>query len=199
MITSWKTASEVLRISTMPDLAHFVALLADPEVGRWLWFTPAPAAMFESYFTPLIEAQTKKLAAGEMPTTVVFSVENDDGAFLGQGAVVAVENSPGGFEIGFQLRKETWGQGVGTRLADFLCAYAIHQCAAFRIEANCLEGNVGSRTILTKLGLEIEGIRIDSRLKENKRHTELLFGARVSQLDADHFELVALDLGVLQR
>lgn len=196
IVTSWRGPSEVIRYATLADLPQFVTLLADPQVGQWLWFTPAPPEMFESFFKPLIEAQDAKLAEDTVPHTAVFTVESHEGEFLGQGAVVAVDASPGGFEIGFQMRKATWGQGIGTRLAEFLCAYAIHQCAAFRIEASCLEGNTGSRALLTKIGLELEGTRPDYRLKEKIRHTELLFGATVSRLDTARFQAIAQELGL---
>ena len=194
--TSWQSGNELIRYTTLADLPHILTMLSDPEVGRWLWFTPAPLEMLESYFTPLIEAQGASLADGERPETAVFTIENGQGRFLGHCAVVAVEGSPDGFEIGFQLSRESWGHGLGTRLGEFLCTYAIHCCAAFRIEANCLEGNVGSRTILTRLGLEIEGTRPAYRMKEKARHAELLFGAEVSRLDSARFRRCADELGL---
>jgi len=194
--TSWQGSTEVFRYGTRADIAKIAAMLTDPEVGRWLWFTPAPAEMFESFFAPFIEAQDQDLTAGKVPQTAVFVVENDAGEFLGQGAVIAVQGSPGGFEIGFQLPKKSWGRGVGTRLSEFLCAYAIHQCAAFRIEGACLEGNAGSRAILAKLGLALEGTRPDYRSKEGTRHAECLYGAPVSALDTSRFERFASQLGL---
>ena len=198
MVTSWQGSSETIRYSITTDIPKIAAMLCDPAVGRWLWFTPAPPEMFESFFGPFIDAQDKDLAEDRVPQTAVFTVEDHDGAFLGQGAVIAVEGSPGGFEIGFQLSEQSWGRGVGKRLAEFLCAYAIHKCSAFRIEGSCLEGNTGSRAILTKLGLNIEGTRPNHRVKEETRHTELLFGAEVSRLDETRFRTVAEAVGLHQ-
>ena len=166
------------------DLAHAVSLVGD---------SPRQELVEDD---PLIEAQGASLDDGERPKTSVFTIENGQGRFLGHCAVVAIEGSPDGFEIGFQLSRESWGHGLGTRLGEFLCTYAIHCCAAFRIEANCLEGNVGSRTILTRLGLEIEGTRPAYRRKEKARHAELLFGAEVSRLDSARFRRCADELGL---
>ena len=172
-------------------------MLADPEVGRWLWFTPLSPEMIGEYFTPFLETQTEQLGLGEVPQTAVFTVDDLSQSFLGQGAVVAVEGSPGGFEIGFQLTQRAWGCGVGSRLALFLCAYANHHCEAYRIEAGCLEGNAGSQKILTKMGLQLEGTRPGYRLRDGVRHTELIFGARVEKIDCTEFDRVAQEMGLL--
>ena len=193
----WTHQTESYRYATSDDLAPIADMLSAAEVGRWLWFTPAPRETYEAFFTPFVDSQSKLLEEGQVPQTAVFAVESLSADFLGQGAVIAVEGSPGGFEIGFQLRQEAWGRGVGSRLAGFLCAYAVHASNAFRIEASCLEGNAGSRAILTKLGLAVEGKRIEYRLKEEVRHSELLFGAPVAGLDLDSITAVAREVGLI--
>jgi len=118
---------------------------------------------------------------------------------LGHGAVVAIEASPQGYEIGFQLMRSAWGRGVGMRLGQFLCAYAIERCDAYRIEAGCLEGNAGSAALLRKLGLQLEGTRPGYRVKENVRHTELCFGSEVQRLDRAALRRVAEATGLGSR
>ena len=181
---TWNGVHEAYRYAGADDLGSIVDMLQDPEVGRWLWFCPIAPADAEAYFAPLLEAQAADLAAGRVPEKAVFVAEDRDGAFLGQGAVVAVEGSPGGFEIGYQLRREAWGRGVGKRFGWFLAAFAVHVAHAYRIEASCMEGNSGSRRILERLGLEREGRRGGYRLKDGSRHAELLYGAEVTRLDA---------------
>ncbi len=195
--SSWTVGDVRIRFASFDDLAHVVDMLADPEVARWLWFTPAPPEAFEQFFTPLFDAQDAELADGVMPTNSVFIVEDVDGAFLGEGACVSVAGSPGGCEIGFQLRREAWGRGVGTRLGQFLVAYAVHCRDAYRLEANCLEGNAGSRALLEKLGLVLEGTRPGFRLRDGVRHTELLYGIRVAELDTAAIEEHARTLGLV--
>jgi len=195
--SNWTHGDERYRYSTRADLPDFAAMLADPEVGRWLWFTPLPEGAVDGFFGPLIDAQQAQLAAGETPQTAVFSIDNLAGEFLGQAAIMAVEMSPAGFEIGFQLTRDAWGKGVGTRVGEFLCAYAIELCGAFRIEAGCLEGNAASIGLLTKLGLEQEGRRPGYRLKQDQRHTELCFGRRVDELDQARLRALAQELDLL--
>lgn len=199
MTDSWTFETERYRYATREDIPAFTELLSDPEVGRWLWFTPIPADGVEAYFGPFIDRQTGELEVGDVPQTAVLTVEDLRGHFLGLGAIVEVEASPSGFEIGFQLMQRAWGRGVGTRLSQFLCAYAIECCNAYRIEAGCLEGNTASASVLRKLGLNLEGTRPGYRLKETTRHTELFFGAEVHRLDTDVFASVAAKTGLRDR
>ena len=196
MADSWTCETERYRYATRDDLPAFVELLSDPEVGTWLWFTPLPPEAVEAYFGPFLDRQSSELDAGEIPETAVLAVESLDGEFLGHGAVVAVEGSPRGFEIGFQLMKKAWGRGVGTRLGQFLCAYALELCGAYRIEAGCLEGNAGSIALLEKLGLKLEGTRPGYRLKEGVRHTELCFGVEVRHLDTELYAQIVEKTGL---
>jgi ribosomal-protein-alanine N-acetyltransferase len=197
MTMDWNNGSERYRFAVRDDLADIAEILVDPDIGRWLWFTPGTRETFVQYFAPLVDAQTAQLERGEIPHTAVFVVDDQDGRFLGQGAAVAVDASPGGFEIGFQLRREAWGRGVATRLAQFLCAYAVHQCDAYRIEGACLDGNTGSRAILTHLGLTLEGTRPSYRVRDTVRRTELLYGAEVRALDTASFRRVAEAFGLV--
>ena len=108
-------AKEQYRLAEERDLASIVDMLGDPEVGRWLWFTPGTPEFFQQYFRPLIDAQTGE---GAEPDSAEFVVENAAGEYLGMGAAMPVPGSPGGFEIGFQLARAAWGRGVVAFLSD---------------------------------------------------------------------------------
>lgn len=194
---TWTSEGERYRYAEEGDIPAIFEMLSDPEVGRWLWFMPASAEAITDFFTPLLVEQTRILESGETPQTAVFVVENAKGEFLGQGAVIAVVGSPGGFEIGYQLCRKAWGRGVGKRLAWFLTAYAVHCCKAYRVEASCMQGNEGSQRILESLGLRSEGAKPGYRLKDDKRHTELFYGAEVETLDGDAIAKLGRELGFL--
>ena len=122
MPESWIHETERYRYATREDISAFTELLADPEASRWLWYTPVPLDRVGEYVGRHLDRQAEAGAAGEAPQRVVFAVEDLSGVFLGRGSVVAVEASPRGWEIGFQLLPTAWGRGVGTRLGQFLCA-----------------------------------------------------------------------------
>ena len=199
MPESWIHETERYRYATSEDIPSFTELLADPEVGRWLWYTPIPLDGVGEYVGRHLDRQAQAGAAGEAQQRAVFAVEDLSGVFLGRGSVVAVEASPRGWEIGFQLLPTAWGRGVGTRLGQFLCAYAIERCDAYRIEGGCLDGNTRSAALLQKLGLQLEGTRPGYRLKVNVRHIELCFGREVHRLDTAALRKVAEATGLVSQ
>ena len=87
MSDSWTHETERYRYANREDIPAFIEMLSDPEVGRWLWFTPIPPDGVEQYFGALLDRQATARAAGEIPRTAVFTVEDLNGEFLGQGAV----------------------------------------------------------------------------------------------------------------
>ena len=193
---SWNNGDEIYRFGTTDDIGDIAQMLDDPEVARYLWFTPLPPEGADQYFRPLFENQTRALDNDELPTTAVFTVFDQEQHFLGQGGVVAVAGSPDGYEIGFQLSRKAWGKGVGTRLSRFLCAYAINKLDAYRIEGACLAGNIASRRLLEKIGLVLEGTRKGYRLKD-ERHDELLFAELTSNLDRELIDNEARRAGLI--
>ncbi len=196
MPLTWTHATERYRFATRADIPAFSEMFDDPEVGRWLWFAPLTIGEVEAFFGTLVDGQEQAHAAGETGGLAIFVVEDLEGRFLGQGAAIPVEMSPGGFEIGFQLSRAAWGRGVGTRLGRFLCAYALVCGQAHRIEGACLEGNAASVALLEKLGLQREGARPGYRLKGDVRHTELFFGREVEHLDQAALRAVAEATGL---
>ena len=185
------------RYTTRDDLPRIVEMLSDPEVGRYLWFTPATPESIEAYFHPLIDAQSELLARGELPKSAELVVhERESGAFLGQGAVMAVQGSPDGFEIGYQMPRASWGKGNGSRLARFLTAYALVKCEAHRIQAGTLAGNQASIAILEGLGLRLEGRLREYRLLRGRRWDELVYGAPVAELDTGEIRRWAAAAGL---
>jgi RimJ/RimL family protein N-acetyltransferase len=193
----WKIGAERYRYTRAEDMPAIHDLLADPEVQRYLWFVPAPPAVIDEYFGPLLAAQAAALERDEMPGNVVISVMDERGSFLGHGGIVEVLGSPGGFEIGFQLGRNAWGRGVGSRLGRFLTAFAVHRLGAERIEGSCFADNVASARILSKVGLATEGRKVGYRVKEDRRHDELFFGAPVADLDVVALEALARESGLI--
>ena len=65
-------------------------------------------------------------------------------------------------EIGYCLRPDFWGRGCAAEAAGALLALGFEQLQLHRIQASCDPENAGSRRVLEKLGLQLEG-----RLRQN--------------------------------
>lgn len=81
-----------------------------------------------------------------------LAVTSSDGSFHGTCGIFLKGNWVA--EIGFTLRKESWGKGIGTKVALALIDYSIHQLKQLRIIATCDVLNEGSNALLKKVGFK---------------------------------------------
>ena len=105
---SMKSAKKGLRIRKMKeeDREDLYVLLSDPEVMRYLE---------EPYDRTKTEAFLKNAGLSEPPR--VYAAE-EGGRFIGY--VIFHAFDAGSMEIGWVLRKDRWGRGIASRLAEML-------------------------------------------------------------------------------
>jgi len=193
----WTDGKLIYRYAMLGDLPRIIEMLDDPEVGRWLWFTPAEAEKIEAFFRPLLEAQAEALERHEVPSSAEFVVhDRESGGFLGQGAVIPVDGSPNGYEIGYQMARASWGKGNGRRLARFLTAYAVVKLSAHRLQAGAIAGNAASIAVMRSLGLRHEATLREYRALRGQRCDEVIYGAPVSELDTEEIRRWAVNAGL---
>ena len=131
------------------DLPELAALLADPEVMRWLEppFDRARAAGFLR-------------VAGLSEPPLIYAAE-EDGAFLGY----VIFHRYGGeeaAELGWVLRRSAWGRGYAGRLTALLLSAAEGKWAEAVIE--CAPEQRASARVAEKLGFREEEMRTVGRL-----------------------------------
>ena len=78
-------------------------------------------------------------------------------------------------EIGFVLRKSSWGQGVATEAATRLIQFAFEETAIGEIVAVIDPENIASRNVLSKVGIRDEGTR--------RAYAEECIGFRITRED----------------
>ena len=61
-------------------------------------------------------------------------------------------------ELGYWLSASAWGQGLATEAARAIVALGFDGLGLARVYAKVFTGNLGSIAVLTKLGLEREGV-----------------------------------------
>ena len=61
-------------------------------------------------------------------------------------------------EVGYELSRAYWRQGVMTEVLTAVCHYAFNQIGFNRIEALVMPGNVASLQLLNKLSFQNEGL-----------------------------------------
>ena len=77
--------------------------------------------------------------------------------------------------IGFDVRRDSWGEGIGSEMVTAVCAYAFDHLAVQRIEAHVMKGNRSSHRLLESVGFELEGTMRRRMYKDGRQHDVLLY------------------------
>ena len=139
----WAEGALTVRRFREGDLPALAALLADPEVMRWLEppFDRARAAEFLR-------------VAGLSEPPLIYAAE-EDGAFLGY-VIFHRCGEEDAVELGWVLRRSAWGRGYAGRLTALLLSAAKGKYAQAVIE--CAPGQRASVRVAEKLGFREEGM-----------------------------------------
>jgi RimJ/RimL family protein N-acetyltransferase len=126
------------------DAGDSIALLTDPEVGRFMGDGPMTAqeagALFGRVFTKVYAADLFD----------VWAVRRD-GRYVGHAEIKRTDQVDG-HEIVYALAKPAWGAGLGTELARALVRYGFDTLDLPRVYATVADANHASLALLGKLG-----------------------------------------------
>ncbi|KRG16146.1 GNAT family N-acetyltransferase [Lederbergia galactosidilytica] len=64
----------------------------------------------------------------------------------------------GSAEIGYVLSRDFWGKGIMTEAAKEVIRFGFEEMELIRIQARCLDENIGSSRVMEKAGMRFEGI-----------------------------------------
>ena len=148
-----ETARLILRRFDPGDLEHLVELDADPEVMRFLnGGAPTPRDVVRNEILPRFLAHDSRFPICGFWAAISRNTESFIGWFALQ---LRSDSSPATAELGFRLRRSTWGAGLATEGARALVRAAFVRSEIERICAQTFEENVGSRRVLEKTGLQL--------------------------------------------
>ena len=145
----------------------------DPEVSRYLIRSAAELAAEPEMV--LAEAH----GHGASRTTYRLAVGLRNGGTAIGSALLDVE-SPRHHraELGYILRREHWGQGLGTEIGRLLMAFGFEELGLHRLWATCHPDNRASARVLEKIGMIFEGKLRECYLGHDGRwHDALLYAA----------------------
>lgn len=155
-----RTDRLLLRRFTPDDLDNLVELDGDPEVMRYLsGGRPTPREQLRDEVLP------RFLAYYERGDDFGYwaAVDRDTQGFLGwflfrpdRGVGPAVTANRDGIELGYRLRRETWGKGYATEGSRALVTKGFKELGVQRVYAETMAVNTGSRRVMEKAGLRYE-------------------------------------------
>ena len=167
-VPTLQTARLTLRALQRSDLDDVVRLVNDFAVSQWLTMVPYP-------YGPADAAEFLHL--GQSGALGPLWVITRDGAMLG---VVSVDA-----ELGYWLGTGAWGQGYMTEACQAVITHHFATTSADAIHVNYLDGNLGSRRVLDKLGFVTAGTTClfsRSQGKDMPGHSMVLTRARWQDL-----------------
>ena len=77
--------------------------------------------------------------------------------------------------IGFDVRHDKWGEGIGKEMVTAVCAYAFDHLGVQRIEAYVMKGNRPSQRLLESIGFEMEGTLKRRIYKDGGQHDVMIY------------------------
>lgn len=165
------------------DIPDIVSMLADPDVAKYLYYAPAPAEVYESYFGPIISDTSTALDEKRWPSSPTYVIRDDKNNFCGMCGLSNVMFLSGNFEVGYQLPKQVWGKGIATAACKVLTNLAFKTLNAHKVEASCYSQNIGSSRVLEKAGYNKEGTQMGYYKVDNDINDRLLFGMTKDQFN----------------
>jgi len=156
VIPTLKTERLVMRAPCEDDLNAWAAIMADPDVTRYI--APAPMTRDEAW-----RSMAASLGHWQLRGYGAWSVERkSDGAMIGRVGMINPEGWPG-LEIGWTLGKAYWGKGYATEAAAAAMRYAFLTQPVERLISNIDPDNAPSQAVAVRLG-EIKGERAALRV-----------------------------------
>ncbi len=142
-----------LRRFVSEDATLLFDLDSDPEVMRFITKgEPTPLAQIENEILPRILSYYLR----HPPQGCWAAHLRATGEFIGWFHLRADKMEPEEMELGYRLKRSTWGRGLATEGSRALIAKGFHDWLHRKICARTLVGNTASRRVMEKAGLRFE-------------------------------------------
>ena len=148
-----ETERLILRALQPKDAESLFLLDSNPNVHLYLGNNPVKSIGECSAYIEHIQSQYIQNGIGRF--AVVLKQTNEVIGWSGLKFIREPENNHVNFyEIGYRLREEYWGQGYGFESAKAWLDYGFEEMNIKTMYASANIENIGSRKILTKIGLK---------------------------------------------
>ncbi len=146
-----ETERLVLRMFRQDDLDAYAAMCADPDVMRYLG-DGKPLARPDAW-----RQMAMIVGHWELKGYGLWALEErTTGALVGRAGFFEPEGWPG-FEVGWMLRRESWGHGYATEAAARVVRYAFTELGRERLISLIRPANAPSIRVAERLGERLQG------------------------------------------
>jgi len=160
-----------LRALALDDAPGVYRLYADREANRF-GYSPPMDTLDDARV--VIE---KTIDLAQKRQTFHFGVADREGdQVIGHTTLFQWNREQRRAEVGYSIRRDLWGRGLGTEAAGALVAFAFERLDLRRLEADVDPRNEGSRRVLEKLGFVREGLCRERWELQGELQDGVLFG-----------------------
>ena len=158
-----------LREFTRDDFntVHYYA--SDPEVVKYMTWGPNTRDETRRFIEKNIQSQIVKPR-----TSYDLAITFDDDLIGGCGLIIH-SLSDGRAELGYCIRRDDWGKGIGTMVAATLIEFGFKELGLHRIEAKCDPENHASYRIMEKNGMQREGVLREEKNIHGERRDSYIY------------------------
>ncbi|MDN4051805.1 GNAT family N-acetyltransferase [Massilia sp. YIM B02763] len=130
------------------------AMNSDPDVMRWLHGTVS----MEETRAMIVRVRARRAAWGYSWWALLDAAS---GEMVGAGGIQHLGFDPANpHELGWRLRRASWGRGLATEAAFTLARHGFDALGAPRLCAIRHPGNEASRRVMDKLGMRYTGMQV---------------------------------------
>ena len=154
MSTRVETARLIIRTFEARDAEPWLALVADPEVTRFLPSRPDPT--MELFERVIRERQAMERELGH----TMWAVEDKTtGTFVGQCGLRPVDEGAGPeIDLAYHYARASWHKGYATEAAIAVIGHGLGPVDLATIVAVVVPENIGSWRVMEKAGMRYEGL-----------------------------------------
>ena len=159
----------ILRPFGTDDLDAVYAYVSDPEWWTYLSWVESP---------PMTRAQVQELVAvmarSETEVRPYWAVVFE-GALAGHASLKIDARHRLG-EVGYELARSHWGQGIATEAAAEILRWGFEECALDKVVAGADARNAASIRVMEKLGMQREAYLREERIMRGERVDKVRYG-----------------------
>lgn len=152
----------VLQKYTQADFDTFYPLVKDDKIMRYISGKGLTLEAAKLKFESVIKTNTEQEEIG------YFKIFNSQGEKIGQGKLEWYKLDDTKLEIGYMLKEEFWGQGLGTMICTKLLFIANELWPTIDIVGLIHPENIASKRLLEKFGFQSYFVGIENNVPTEK-------------------------------
>ena len=156
----------LLRPLCVSDTEDMYAYAHREDVTEYLLWLPHPSPAYTRDYLSYLE---QRYRLGDFYDWAV--VEKASGHMIGTCGFTTIDAPNNVGEVGYVLNPDYHGLGYGTEAAERVLRFGFEELGLHRIEAKFMKGNDSSLHVMEKLGMHLEGYRLDGMLVKGKYRT----------------------------